>query len=265
LSITGNLAQAASCFINIELGGTAPTAYDRVAVFPGFGGGGTATLAGALNVQLANGFVPVVGNVFTAMTFTARSGVFTSNNAISLGLTTLYTATNVLLIASNAIPFVTFSAPQTQMVCVPFFLVATASDLDGYITNVDFLLGTNLLASLTNRPYLLRFSYDVPGPTAFSARAFDNQCATRTTNLNTTFVIPPLSNYLVGGMQTNGAFKICMVAQTGSDYSVLAITNLGTTNWANLGVMEATNGIWRYTDLAATNFLYRFYRARQLP
>jgi hypothetical protein len=29
--------------------------------------------------------------------------------------------------------------------------------------------------------------------------------------------------------------------------------------------MESTNGIWRFSDTTATNFLQRFYRATQLP
>ena len=68
-----------------------------------------------------------------------------------------------------------------------------------------------------------------------------------------------------GGFRTNGAFKLCMAGETGRVYQVLGSTNLGATNWVPLGVMENTNGIWRFLDSSATNHAYQFYRVEQLP
>jgi hypothetical protein len=50
----------------------------------------------------------------------------------------------------------------------------------------------------------------------------------------------------------------------GTNYQVLASTNLAVPGWTILGTMESTNGIWRFLDTAATNSP-RFYRAQQLP
>ena len=76
--------------------------------------------------------------------------------------------------------------------------------------------------------------------------------------------LPPLVLDAIG-FQTNRAFKLCMTGEQGTNYEVQASSNLGISNWIVLGVMENTNGIWRYSDLTATNTAYRFYRTRELP
>ena len=106
---------------------------------------------------------------------------------------------------------------------------------------------------------------DFPGNVVFSARATDDRGGVRTTNLNTLLVTMPLHVLNLGGIQTNGAFKFCMLGEPGRDYEVLANKNLTTTNWVFTGVMEVTNGIWRFADGGTTNFNRRYYRARQLP
>ena len=56
-----------------------------------------------------------------------------------------------------------------------------------------------------------------------------------------------------------------MFGVTNNTYEVLANTNLLTTNWISIGLMENTNGFWRYSDAGATNYNHRFYRAHQVP
>jgi hypothetical protein len=75
----------------------------------------------------------------------------------------------------------------------------------------------------------------------------------------------PLHGIISGGFRTNGAFKLCMAGETGRSYQVFTSTNLGATNWVVIGVMESTNGIWRFLDTGASNQPFRFYRAEQLP
>ncbi len=257
LTLIGNLPQTSSCVINIELGGTAATNYDRLLV------SGTAQLDGTLNVQLVNGFRPVGGDVFTILSSSALSGTFAANNANLAGLGIIYTPTNVYLISSNDVPSVTISGPSTQVVCVPFQLQVTATDLDDAVTNVDLLVGSTVLASFPNPPsqFQLVVSYDFPGSNNFTARAHDARGAMGTATQATFFYTPPQHVLIPAGIQSNGAFKFCMLGETGRTYSALANTNLKTTNWVSLGTMEATNGIWRYSDLAATNFPMRYYRA----
>ena len=80
-----------------------------------------------------------------------------------------------------------------------------------------------------------------------------------------TLVTYPLHWLLPAGFRTNGAFKLCMLRETGRAYQVLACGDLNATNWLPIGVMESTNGIWRFWDAGVANQAWRFYRAQQLP
>src|SRR4029453_17308368 len=69
LGLTGNFTQSATGNLDVQIGGRiAGTEYDQVTV------SGTATYAGALNVTLANGFVPAGGDSFTLMTYASCGG-----------------------------------------------------------------------------------------------------------------------------------------------------------------------------------------------
>jgi autotransporter-associated beta strand protein len=75
----GTLSQAVGSSTQITLNGTNPgSSHDQVAVV------GTATLNGTLQVSLAPGFVPVVGNVFDVVTCATRSGTFSTISLPSL-------------------------------------------------------------------------------------------------------------------------------------------------------------------------------------
>jgi len=81
--------------LNIQLGGTTVgTQYSQLAVANG------ASLNGTLNVKLINGFVPVIGNVFTILTTSARTGTFSTVNLPTLSgahFVINYSATSVTL------------------------------------------------------------------------------------------------------------------------------------------------------------------------
>ena len=74
LTISGTYTQSASGTLTIKLGGTGAGSFDVLAV------GGTATLAGTLNLASFGGFIPAGGNSFQIMTFANRSGDFTAIN-----------------------------------------------------------------------------------------------------------------------------------------------------------------------------------------
>jgi uncharacterized repeat protein (TIGR01451 family) len=96
LRIVGNLPQASTSSVNIELGGTqADVQYDRLDIT------GQAQLNGTLNIRLANGFVPTPGTAFRALTWASRTGDFTQITGLDLGgnvfLAPVYTETELLL------------------------------------------------------------------------------------------------------------------------------------------------------------------------
>jgi hypothetical protein len=79
LSITGNYAQTALGTLYIELGGTAPGAFDQLLI------SGNASLDGLLQVVLFGLFTPGLGDSFQIMTFASRGGDFSSYLLPTLG------------------------------------------------------------------------------------------------------------------------------------------------------------------------------------
>src|SRR5262249_21893766 len=146
----------------------------------------------------------------------------------------------------NAIPALSFAAPTSQLTCISFPLTAEASDLDGQVTNVQFLLDSTVIANFTNPPYETIFTYDFASLSTLTARAYDNKGALRETNVPVNFHHLPLHVLNAVGILSNGYYKICMLGQAGKDYSIQANTNLSTTNWSDIGSMEVTNGTWRF-------------------
>jgi hypothetical protein len=271
ITISNNVPQtyaADSGMVTFEIGGLVPgSGHDQIRL-----NNGSATLSGTLRATLANGHIPTSGNIYTAMTFTARSGVFTNYVFPDYEFGVVHTATNVLLIASNALPAISLSGvPSNQLVCVPFRLSTFASDLDGTVTNLTVLHGTNVIGTWTNgNTRSFGYTHDFPGETVFTARAHDNKGGIRETNITTTYYTLPLHVLNLGGVVTNGSasFKFCMLGESGSNYTVVASTNVESplVSWTPIGFMQETNGIFRYFDIGAiTNQVRRFYRAQQSP
>ena len=76
LTIQGNYTQTAAGALDINISGSGTSGQLAVS--------GTATLAGALNVSLIDGFRPAVGAWFTILTFAARSGNFSTETGLTL-------------------------------------------------------------------------------------------------------------------------------------------------------------------------------------
>jgi hypothetical protein len=99
LTITGNYTQTAGGTLRAELGGTSGGQFDVLAV------SGSATLAGLLDVYLANNFHPAAGNVFGVVTYASHTGTFTTTDGLSVGnnvaLTAAATGTRETLTAAK--------------------------------------------------------------------------------------------------------------------------------------------------------------------
>ncbi len=259
LSITGNYTNQPAGLETVVINGAkAITNFPQVQV------SGTSYLSGTLSVTFTNGFLPVPGNLFTVMVFSARSGVFDSIINPDYQLEAFYTATNLVLRAENLLPVVNLAVTggNTQYVCNPFKLTATASDPDGVVTNlVMYANGTALAAGPNGGALSPSVESDFPAPVLFTARAIDERGGVRWATQTAQLVTYPLHTLMLGGLRSNNsAFKVCMLGQAGSNYLMQFSTNLGTTNWANLGPMQSTNGIWRYFDTNVTRG-QSYYRA----
>ncbi len=97
---TTNFTQNSSGRFEVAIGGTtAGTQYSQLQ------NSGTATLAGNLDIVLANGFTPAAGQQFTVITSNAVSGQFAAINSQALppglGWSATYNATSVVLTVVN--------------------------------------------------------------------------------------------------------------------------------------------------------------------
>lgn len=259
---TGGYTNLASGLYQMQIGGNGASQYDRITV------AGAVNLAGILNVTFTNGFFPTIGSVFTAMTWTARSGQFDQILTPNYEFEIYYTPTNLLLRASNALPSLTLNVGggNTQLVCQPFTVTAAASDLDGVITNLSLALDNLTLASVSGGSSQTLVEDDFPGVKSLTLVARDDRGGRTAVTQALAVVTHPMHVLSLGGVRSNVNFKICMLGEAGSNYLVLASTNidLPTSNWTSLGLMEQTNGIWRYLDGGTvTNRPRRFYRALQ--
>ena len=268
LSVTGNFTNTTGGTYFLPINGVVPMTN-----FPQTRVQGTNVLAGTLYVNFTNGFNPAPGNLFTAMVFTARSGVFDTIVNDTYGLEAFYTSTTLVLRAQNILPNVTLSVQggSTQLVCQTFRITATATDPDGAVTNLIIKLNGGTIASssgvnLNGLPLKTTVDSDFPTTFSFVGQATDDRGGVRTVALPVDIYNYSATNILfLGGVRTND-FKVCLVGEPGRNYEVYGITNLTTTNWVDLGAMTQSNGTWRYLDQTTiTNRQYRFYRAQQLP
>jgi hypothetical protein len=260
LVISANYTEGPNAHLAIKLGGTsAGTNYDQLSV------GGNASLAGSLDVSYWNGFTPSATNVFTVLACGVRAGAFSAVTSPGNGLDAIYTATNVLVLPHNPPPTVQLTVPAQVLAGHTFAVAGSGTCLEGTVTNFALLLGTNVLLSVPGSSASVNYSSDFPGNLTFTAVAMVNTGTQGQTNATVTITTLPVRTLDAIGFQTNLAFKLLMLGDAGTNYQVWATTNLAVPNWAPLGTMENTNGIWRFFDTTATNFPQRFYRAKQLP
>ncbi len=84
-----------------------------------------------------------------------------------------------------------------------FTILAEASDLDGFVTQVDFFEGNNLIGTLTAEPWHLDWSFDNTGNYVLSAKATDNDGNQTTSQLVNVIVTPAPPCY---GTAYNGEY-----------------------------------------------------------
>jgi RHS repeat-associated protein len=97
LAVTGAFTQTSAGTLTIQIGGTPASAlFGQVAVTK------TATLAGAFDLALVNGFTPTGGQSFGVMSFASASGNFASFSGLSPDFTEALTAHSLELTAGGA-------------------------------------------------------------------------------------------------------------------------------------------------------------------
>ena len=163
-------------------------------------------------------------------------------------------------------PSITITNPPNNLFVLPpasFLLSAAASDLDGTVTNVQFLKGNTPLGNSTASPYSISVTNLPQGDYIFSAIASDNDGLTATNSI-TVHVgdLPP--NISGGSLQRPGptSFQFSFAATIGSNYVIQRSLDL--VNWTGIATNIATNNPMPFLDSAA--FAPRgMYRVGRLP
>jgi hypothetical protein len=205
LTITGGYTEGPNARLEIELGGTnAVTGYDQLSI------GGSASLAGTLDLSFVNGFTPAPGDRFTVLVCGTRNGIFSAVSSPVNNLSPGYASTQVVVESGNSPPVVVLDVDPAQTVCRTFLLRVVGNDPDGTVTNLWLFLGSSLLLSVATNQTQVTVSWDFPGDVTFTAQAADNKGAMPLTNVTVHVATLPPRVLDAVGFQTNGAFKLCL-------------------------------------------------------
>jgi uncharacterized repeat protein (TIGR03806 family) len=170
-------------------------------------------------------------------------------------------AMSVLSAWINSLPGTNALAPPTIapnggvfQVSVSVSLQSTNGGDDLYYTLDSSLPDTN--AFHYSGPFNLTSNATVRA-NAFKA-GFNNSVAA-----TAVFTLRPPFQFTSGGFFTNGAFQMPVSGLAGKSYYLQATTNF--INWVALSTNIAPSNSFYLLDPNATNFMYRFYRAVELP
>lgn len=176
-------------------------------------------------------------------------------------------AGRVVVAAPNTPPTVSITNPAANAVFAApanVTIQATATDSDGTITNVQFVVGTTVLTNDNAAPFAAITNNLAAGTYTLSAIASDDTGA-RTTNALSISVVAPVTTALTAPVRvppTN--FQFSYSANTGLRYVVQRSTNLLSTNWASLITNTASSSAVIFVDTNATGNP-GFYRVGRLP
>ena len=180
LTVTGNYTQKAGGALTIEIGGLTPaTEFDQLQV------NGTATLGGALNVTLINGFVPVEGNQFVVLSG-MTTGNFNSTNLPPLpgGLSWQVGIGSVTLTVGTGGPTPTVTSTASTTRTNTATATSTASS-----TRTVTATPTSMNTAATSTATSTRTATATSTPTATPASA--TRTATRTPTVTASKTPPP--------------------------------------------------------------------------
>jgi plastocyanin len=226
-------------------------------------GSGTVT-----NVQFLIGSAVLTNEIaapFSATTNNLAGGNYTLTAIASDNLGA--TATNAVNIVVDSPPTVTitnplnnatFSAPANVVVRV------SASDSDGAVTNVQFIVGSTVLTNVTTNPFFAATNNLAAGSYSLSAIAFDNFGVENTNTVSINVVTPVVVILTNSAKLSSTNFQFSYPANVGLSYIVQFSTNLASTNWISITTNVAASNPIVFMDVHATN-KSSFYRVGRLP
>lgn len=173
----------------------------------------------------------------------------------------------VIVTAPNSPPTVSVTNPVNNAVFTApanINIQASAADSDGSVTNVQFLVGSTVLADITAAPFFAVASNLASGSYLLSAIASDNKSAktTNTVAISVVTAVPPT----IGGSQSSppANFQFSYAVNVGLRYVVERSADLSSATWIAISTNTAVSDPQAFVDANATNNP-GFYRVRLLP
>lgn len=181
----------------------------------------------------------------------------------SLGIT----ATNSINITVDSRPTVSITSPTnntTLSAPANVTIQASASDGDGSVTNVQFIVGSTVLTNDNSAPFSGTTNNLSVGNYNLSAIAFDNFGFTTTNSISINVVTPVTVTLSNSATIASTNFQFKYAANVGLNYVVQVSTNLASGNWISLATNVAASNPVVFVDAHATN-KSAFYRVGRLP
>jgi plastocyanin len=202
---------------------------------------------------------------FFAVTNNLAAGSYTLSAIASdnLGAKT----TNSVNIIVDTPPSVTITNPASGAVLsapANVLIQASATDPDGSVTNVQFLLGATVLTNQPAAPFSASTNNLPAGSYMFSAIAADNN-GIKATNSVTISIVTPVAVTLNASQRLSATnFQFSYPANIGLNYVVQCATNLLSPNWIPVLTNTAASNPVVFVDNHSTNNP-GFYRVGRLP
>ncbi len=139
---------------------------------------------------------------------------------------------------------------------------ANATDSDGTITKVEFLVNGLKVGEDTTAPYTYAWANVLAGEYTLNAKATDNSGAVTTSTPVTISVENAPQLQKVTNAYASGEFRVPMQLEAGKSYLIQASSDL--VHWTTLQAFTAQGNALEFVDTQAGSYPGRFYRLIQL-
>jgi len=141
-------------------------------------------------------------------------------------------------------------------------ITANATDSDGTITKVEFLVNGLKVGEDSTAPYTYTWANVSAGEYTLTAKATDNSGAVTTSTPVTIRVENAPQLQKVTNAYAGGEFRVPMQLEAGKSYLIQASSDL--VNWTTLQAFTALGSAMEFVDIQAGSYPGRFYRLIQL-
>ncbi len=189
-------------------------------------------------------------------------GATTTSTAITIVVNTILVNTPPTVTLTNPTNSAIYTAPAT------ISLAATASDPNGSIVKVEFYKGTTLIGTSTTAPYTFPWVNVAVGTYVVTAKAYDNQGATATSNAATIVVnavpanLPPIVSITspVNNAQYNSPATIAINAKASDpDGTIAKVVFYNGTTVLGTDLSAPYSFIWQNVAAGTYNLTARAY------